>query len=289
MNQENFEYLSDRAFYLGFGSNLEEDLRKNMEEGKEKFQLPISGKQPNGDVVKYEIDFGKSSKNDLYFLNTIQATLVHEDPAKQKTQKFFINRGNGATAKEMYNMLHGRSVYKTLFKKPAEGQEKPERYKAWLTLNFKEKDKYGNHKLVLHNDKWGFDLGKGLDKAVKEHHLVIESDTHKALVMESLKKGNLVDVAAIKDDKKQEMFLAANPKNREVSVYDKNMKKQLSGGMKFFKPGPEEADKTAHKIQDPATGDKVSTKNTNRKVTDKDGQKEETRTTKGQQKRARKR
>lgn len=39
MNNENFQYLGDNIKYMGFGEDLKADLEKNMNEGKNEFQL----------------------------------------------------------------------------------------------------------------------------------------------------------------------------------------------------------------------------------------------------------
>lgn len=64
--------------------------------------------------MDYQIDFSKSKQGDMYFVNKYQATLKNEDPGKDKSQTFYINKGNGVTAKEAYNMLDGRAVNKKL-------------------------------------------------------------------------------------------------------------------------------------------------------------------------------
>lgn len=47
--------------------------------------------------------------------------------------------------------------------------------------------------------------------------------------MKSLEKGNLHAVTFQRDGKEEKMFLEANPKDRNVIVYDSAMKKQFQG------------------------------------------------------------
>jgi hypothetical protein len=223
MNEQNAEFLKERLFYLGFGDKLNAELEKNMKAGKEQFQLPFQGEFSKGekkDVVDYQVDFSKSKQGDMYFVNKYQATLKNEDPEKEKSQTFYINKGNGVTAKEAYNMLDGRAVNKKLMDR----EDNP--YQAWLQINFKEKDDNGHQKLNRYHTAYGFDLEKSLGKhPIKE----LADPEQKASVMKGLEKGNLQPVTFQRDGKEEKMFLEANPKERNVIVYDSSMKKQFQG------------------------------------------------------------
>lgn len=223
MNKQNAEFLGERLFYLGFGDKLNAELEKNMKAGKEKFQLPFQGEFTKGekkDVVDYQIDFSKSNQGDMYFVNKYQATLKNEDTEKEKSQTFYLNKGSGVTAKEAYNMLDGRAVNKKLMDR----EDNP--YHAWLQINFKEQDDNGNNKLNRYHEAYGFDLEKSVGKhPIKE---LIDPE-QKAIVMKSLEKGNVHPVTFQRDGKEEKMFLEANPKERNVIVYDVEMKKQFQG------------------------------------------------------------
>lgn len=223
MNEQNAEFLKERLFYLGFGDKLNAELEKNMKAGKDQFQLPFRGEFSKGEkkeVVDYQVDFSKSKQGDMYFVNKYQASLKSDDPEKEKSQTFYINKGNGVTAKEAYNMLDGRAVNKKLMDR----EDNP--YQAWLQINFKEKDDNGNHKLSRYHAAYGFDLEKSLGKhPIKE---LADAD-QKATVVKSLEKGNLHAVTFQRDGKEEKMFLEANPKERTVNVYDSEMRKQFQG------------------------------------------------------------
>ncbi|MEO7988613.1 MAG: hypothetical protein ABI663_03670 [Chryseolinea sp.] len=223
MNEQNAEFLKERLFYLGFGDKLNAELEKNMKAGKEQFQIPFQGEFSKGDkkdVVDYQVDFSKSKQGDMYFVNKYQATLKNDEPEKEKSQTFYINKGNGVTAKEAYNMLDGRAVNKKL----VDREDNP--YQAWLQINFKEKEDNGNHKLNRYHTAYGFDLEKSLAK----HPIKEPADVdQKAVIMKNLEKGNIQPVTFQRDGKEEKMFLEANPKDRNVIVYDASMKKQFQG------------------------------------------------------------
>lgn len=220
MNDQNAEYLKERLFYLGFGDKLNAELDKNIKAGKEQFQLPLQAEFTKGDkkeVVDYLIDFSKSKQQDVYFLNNYKATL--KQGAEEKSQKFYINKGNGISAKEAYNLLDGRAVHKKLTNK--EGNE----YEAWLQLN-PAKTENGNHKMHQYHSAWNFDVQKSLNKLpIKE----LQDTEQKEKLIKSLEKGNLQSVTFKRDDKEEKMFVEANPKEHSVNVYDAQMRKQFQG------------------------------------------------------------
>ncbi len=253
MNEQNAEFLKERLFYLGFGDKLNAELEKNMKAGKEQFQIPFQGEFSKGekkDVVDYQIDFSKSKQGDMYFVNKYQATLKSDDLEKEKSQTFYINKGNGVTAKEAYNMLDGRAVNKKLMDR----EDNP--YQAWLQINFKEKEDNGNHKLNRYHTAYGFDLDKSLAKhPIKE----LADPDQKAMIMKNMEKGNLQSVTFHRDGKEEKMFLEANPKDRNVIVYDASMKKQFQG-VKEHKG--ESADQKQSNSQEINSSNKLKAENT---------------------------
>lgn len=99
-------------------------------------------------------------------------------------------------------------------------------YQAWLQINFKEKEDNGNHKLNRYHTTYGFDLEKSLSKhPIKE----LADPDQKAAVMKNLEKGNLQQVTFQREGKEEKMYLEANPKDRNMIVYDSSMKKQFQG------------------------------------------------------------
>lgn len=232
MNQQNVDFLKDRLFFLGFGDNLHKDLEKKLAEKPENFKLSFQGefgKDDSKKVVDYTLDLSKSKREDMYFLNNYTATLKNEDPDKEKTQKFFLNNGSGVTAREAFNLLEGRAVYKTLTKKKKEDAapgEKPEKYDVWMQLDFKNKNEYGNHKQQTYSKEWKYDLDKNLAKhPIKE----LTDPERKGELIKSLQKGNLQQVTFTGESGEKKMFVEANPKERNVNVYDENMRKQFQG------------------------------------------------------------
>jgi hypothetical protein len=231
MNEQNMQFLKERLFFLGFGDKLNADLEKKIGQQQEKFNLDIQGEfesKGKKNIVDYVLDFSKSKQNDMYFVNNYTATIKGDDPEKERSQKFYLNNGSGVTAKEAFNLLEGRAVLKNNLVNKNE-----EKYKAWLQLNLNEKDDKGNHRVHQYHEAWRYDLEKNLGKhPIKE----LSNATQKEQLIKSLEKGNAQQVTFVRDDKEEKMFLEANPKDRNLIVYDEKMNKQFQG---IKQPGPE--------------------------------------------------
>lgn len=224
MNKENVDFLKERLFFLGFGTNLHADLEKKIADKQEKFDLTFQAEFQNGSkmsIVDYTLDVTKSKQNDMYFLNNYTATLNPENPDQSVSHKFYLNKGSGVTAKEAFNMLEGRAV----FMDKLENKE-GEKYKAWLQIDFSKKDDKGNFKVQQYHEAWKYDLDKLLSKQpIKE----LENATLKERLVNSLEKGNIAPATFVRDGKEEKMFLEANPKDRNLTIYDQDMHKQGQG------------------------------------------------------------
>lgn len=213
MNNDNFQYLSDNLKYMGFGENLKTDLEKNLNEGKADFQLHYKA-EINKKPFEVTMNFRKSDTSDMYFFNNYHASLEKSNGEKAE-QTFYLNKGKGVTGKEAFNLLDGRSVHKDLVTK--EGQP----YKAWMQLDFENKDKNNNFEVNQFHEKYGFDLKAAVEKFPITD--LKEPDKEKAL-MQSLQKGNVQSVTIEKDGSSHKMFIEADPQFKKVNLYDSNMK-----------------------------------------------------------------
>jgi beta-glucosidase/6-phospho-beta-glucosidase/beta-galactosidase len=112
--------------------------------------------------------------------------------------------------------MNGRSVYKELHNN--EGGK----YNAWVQLDFKETDKYGNFKLKKYNDNYGFDLGKALEQhPIKE----LLDPKQKGRLLESLERGNRQTVTFKVQDKEHKLSIEAVPQFKSLNFYDDRQKK----------------------------------------------------------------
>jgi len=221
MNLKNLEFLKDSLKYLGFGEKLNHELENKIKDQPAEFKLHTAGEfKGSSDQMTYVLDFKKSDQTDMYFLNRYQATLKNEDPEKEKTQTFFINKSSGITAKESYNLLSGRSVHKELTNKEGES------YKAWLQLDFKEKDDHDNFKVKQYHQNYGFELEPVLNRyPIKE----LNNEEEKTRLIKSLEKGNRHAVTFTEQGKETKVHIEASPQYKSLNLYDVNLKPIFQG------------------------------------------------------------
>ena len=214
MNEQNFLYLKDNIKYMGFGENMSEALEANLKQGKPEFTLS-NKTEVNKKPFEVNLHFRKSDSSDMYFFNSYNASLQRSNGEKVD-QTFYLTNGKGITAKEAYNMLEGRSVFKELSTK--EGQT----YKAWVQLDFENKDKHNNHEVKQFHENYGYDLKAAVSKfAISE---LADPEKEKSL-MQSLQKGNIQSVSIEKDGNVSKMFIEANPQFKTITLYDAHMKR----------------------------------------------------------------
>jgi hypothetical protein len=214
MNEENVKFLKDNIKYMGFGEKLNELLENNLNQGKENFSLDFKA-VINNKAFDATLHFGKSATTDRYFFNSFDASLQKANGEKVD-QTFYLNKGKGITAKEAYNLLDGRAVHKELTNK----DNVP--YKAWVQLDFQNKDKHNNFEVKQFHENYGYDLKAAVGKyAITELNDVKKEDE----LMKSLQKGNIQSVTIEKDGSSHQMFIEANPQFKTVNLYDGQMKR----------------------------------------------------------------
>ncbi|HNP25090.1 MAG TPA: hypothetical protein PKL37_23640, partial [Panacibacter sp.] len=180
MNDKNFEYLKDNIKYLGFGEKLYTELENNMKQGKPEFQLKIET-EFNKDKIGAVLHFTKSDKSDMYFFNRYDATLEKANK-EQLSQTIYLNKGQGITMKETYNLLNGRAVNTDLTNKAGE------KYNAWIQLDLEKKNEQGNYETKQFHQNYGYDMVASLQKyPVKE----LLDEKEKERLVSSLQRGNL--------------------------------------------------------------------------------------------------
>lgn len=204
MNTENLSYLQKQLLNLGFGDKLNEELERNIKTGKKEFSL-ATDQEYNKQSVDYLLHFKAGDNNEMYFFNKYDASLKDKD----LQQTFYINKGSGITAKEAYNLMEGRAVYKQL--ENLEGQK----YNAWIVLDKETKTENGNYKLRPFTDGWNYKPERAIDKL---DIVGINKVGAREKLLKSLEKGNRHQVAAMKDGKEVKLFLEANPAEHRVNL-----------------------------------------------------------------------
>lgn len=235
MNDKNFEYLKDNIKYLGFGEKLYAELENKMKQGKPEFQLKIET-EFNKDKIGAVLHFTKSDKNDMYFLNSYDATL-EKASKEQLSQTVYLNKGQGITMKETYNLLNGRAVNTDLTNKAGE------KYNAWIQLDLEKKNEKGNYETKQFHQNYGYDLMASLQKyPVKE----LMDEREKERLIASLQRGNLQVVTFQLNGSDQKMLIEANPQFKTINIYDKDMKLMQHESLKKDQPVQQTNDHEKH-------------------------------------------
>lgn len=214
MNEKNLEYLKDNIKYMGFGEKLFSDLENQLKAGQSEFHLTLST-EVNKKPFEAKLNFRKSDNSDMYFFNSYNTTLERRNGEKLD-QTFYLNKGKGVTAKEAYNLLEGRAVYKELSNKAGEP------YKAWIQLDFENKDKKNNHEVKQFHENYGYDL-----KATLSNYPIKEmmGAGEKEKLVHSLEKGNVQMVTFDSPGKELKVFIEANPQYKTVNFYNSKMQR----------------------------------------------------------------
>jgi len=210
MNNENLEFLSQQIKFTGFGEEHRAELKEKMQSQQPEFTIFHQAAFGNDSAIA-SLQFKKSNEQDMYFFNSYNLTVKNgrlRDPLKQS---FYINKDNNITLKEAYNLLSGRAVQKELT--PKEG----EKYKAWVQLDFKETDKYGNYKMKQFHENYGYDLAEALAKhPIKE----LADPQDKKRLIESLQRGNRQSVTINIQGQDKKVFIEAVPQFKSLNFYD---------------------------------------------------------------------
>ena len=214
MNTQNLDFLKKSLLNLGFGEQANAELEKNIDKKVPEFNLTAKH-EFNQQKVDYNLHFKAGENQEMYFFNKFDATL-NKGKEKEQNQTFYINKGNGITAKEAFNLMEGRAVYKQLYNKEGEG------YHAWLQLDDKNLTQNGNKEIKRFNENYGFDLDSVLkDKGIKELNTPEGTEN----LFRSLKKGNAQQITVERNGEEKKFFIAASPQFKTVDLYDHQMKK----------------------------------------------------------------
>ena len=214
MNTQNLDFLKNSLLNLGFGEKLNTEMEKQIEDKAPEFALTAQH-EFNQKKIDYTLNFKAGDNHEMYFFNNYNATLS-KGKNEQLNQTFYINKGNGVTAKEAFNLMEGRAVNKQLFNKDGE------KYTAWLVLDNEKLTDKGNKEIKKFTENYGYDLEQTLTgKGIKE----MDDPKTKEDLFRSLKKGNSQQITVERDGKEQKYFISANPQFKTVDVLDHQMKK----------------------------------------------------------------
>jgi len=253
MNQENLEYLQERLKYLGFGEDapINEELKEKVLRGEPAFQL-LTEALFEDCRMEAKLYFERSGVKDHYYFKKYDALLQYSDGIEaDKQQTFYIFKRWGYTFKEAFNLLEGRAVYKKLVQKKEEIE-----YPAWSQLNFKEKDSFGNYKIKEYKEDYNYDL----EKVLEMYPIVeLQDELLKKALIRSLQRGNIHPVYFIRNNRREKVFIEANPKSKMITISQQATRAAVRAE-KFLKPEePSAATLQPAEISDPSVVEESDT------------------------------
>ena len=245
MESKYLNYLRDDMKYLGFGDNalLDQQLEIQTEGTAEGFELYTDAFFDEDTRLEVKLYFRYSDKQNRYFFSKFDALLVYpEEPARNRAQTFYVFKGKGVTFKESFNLLQGRSVYKNMTDLDGE------KYKAWIKLDFGEKDLHDNYKVKQYGLRYGYELEKVLEKyPIRE----LQQENTKAELYRSLQRGNRQSVTFDKQTKSEKMYIEANPVFKTINIYPHVLKVAKKIDSAPLLPSPEDSREQPADVADP--------------------------------------
>ena len=212
MELKNYQYLSESLTKLGFGEVFNDGLKTKMELGMPEFYLKATAKFGKDEML-YIPKFEKK-EGEYYFLNNYKATLMKEGKVTDM-QDFLLYKQRGFSAKEAYNLLDGRSVYKVYMKDT-------EKVGRWSRLDLNSMDDKGNHIIrSTYDNASDFRLVRELSKLPIIH----ASQDEKELLIRSLQTGDRVSIIVNQAGQKEKMFVEATPHLGQLTLYNGQMEK----------------------------------------------------------------
>ncbi|WP_313157565.1 hypothetical protein [Sphingobacterium multivorum] len=236
VKQETVDALANAIFYAGFGAIGRDQLTEALAKGTEEFQISHDTKI-NGDSVRGVLNFKRSDQDlDKVFFNSFDLLVKKEGKEETLQQKFPVYFGNKYTLKEGYNLLDGRSVNKTFTKINPDDKNDRQTSEAWVYLDFKNVDDYGNYQV---DRRYQFELEKQLEQYPIKG---LEYPQNKKQLMDSLKKGDRVQVIMVTSRGEEKIKIEAAPRFGSMNLFDEQNKPiRLSLKKEEQEPGQEQS------------------------------------------------
>mgnify|MGYP003574903732 CR=1 FL=1 len=213
MQEENVEFLKNSIKYLGFGEKIGEEMVSKMEAHYAEFILQTSNIY-NDKRIEYDLHFSQSEKTGMYFFNRYEARLEGDDPKNDQKQLFYIQKGKNFTAKEAFNLLEGRYVYKEMLNKAGE------KYKAHFRLDLGNTNEKGNHRIISYSSAYGYKLEDTLAKVpireMKDPKIAED-------IIRSLNRGNLQNVTIDTGDHLGNYYITPDPV-KGLNIFDEKFR-----------------------------------------------------------------
>jgi hypothetical protein len=220
MNKENFDMLKGVLQTLGFTDDPDLLLQLEDELSQDQFSFQLSTKASFDDLTSMEavLYFYRPNRNTYHRLEMYDCRLTYlSDPSKRRFQTFDISNGSEITFREAFNLLQGRSVYKSA---PSENSDQSS---VWIQLDFSKQDDHDNYLFR----RFRFGDSYRLEKALELYPIAeLSHEDAKARLIAELQRGDL-PIVTFEVNRPKKMYISANPRYKNLNVYpvpEKNRK-----------------------------------------------------------------
>lgn len=223
--EENYESLTTKLYYRGFGDSLNEVLKEQMLSDKPQFSLEHYA-SIGDDEMAYRLHFRRDEQTGRVYFNTYDAALLkdsHQPEGGVKEHTFGADRK--ITAMEAYRMLkYGNlvAVNKDLYNKAGEP------YNVWMSIDTSgPKDESGNYPVQSYHQnyyrKQPFDL-KGMLRNPPVPVKELQLPAHAENIEKALRKASLPEITMLIDGQEVKGLLRVDPKIGTILMLDQNGK-----------------------------------------------------------------
>jgi len=212
MDRSDLTFALDQLNFLGFQNIPEDRIEAKIRQDVDKFR--VDGEQQfnqfgSNQTMEYSIHFKKYDRLDAYHPYMYHGTLKDQP---EKTQVFRMANDDAFTARDAFNLLNGRAVYKWII------DWDEHRMKGhWFQLDFREKDIHGNFKIdqLKITDK-DYQIGNAL---MRYPITELNNPDQRIRLILSLYCGNCVPVTLNKAGKEERGYAEAAPQRNAVNIY----------------------------------------------------------------------
>ena len=227
MNKENLDMLKGVLQSLGFTDDPDLLLQLEHELSQDQFSFQLATKTSFDDLTSIEaiLYFYRPSRDTYHRLEMYDCRLTYlSDPSKTLFQIFDIDNGSGIAFREAFNLLQGRSVYKSL---PPKNNGQPP---IWIQLDFDRQDDHDNY--VFRRFRLGDSYA--LEKILGSSPIAELSDeATKSRLVAELQRGDLLTVTFELSSPKK-MYISANPRYKNININPvPEKKRKLKFGQKY--------------------------------------------------------
>jgi hypothetical protein len=233
MDENNLHALKNTLLELGFGTKLHNVLETAIRLEMPTFSLGIAVQYmpltirgtstARMDNVDFRINFSRSKKSDMYFLDNYRAHLIRGDVFIFLDQTFDFQKDHRITASQAHRLLSGLSFEKTV-ELDRDGDTRqgnlPQKIPMWFKLDLDVKDAFDNHPLLTFTPDHGYDLENVLDS-----YPIRESDTSEQRedALLTLRNGYYFRTEMKIGKETKKVSIAANPQMKTIDVFDEQM------------------------------------------------------------------